>query len=107
MPAQVATRLSALSAACKALEEARKGGKAREARADKALAKLEKAERPDLALPGGATQAPAQTPGTAAPPVWALLLKLQLPFLQPHHCSVHLPWMRLLCRYAGAPMQGE
>ena len=82
----MAARLSALSSACKALQDARKGGKTREARLDKALSRLERTEAPDLAQPGategaaaegGAMQQPAsltkaaQTQATvAAAQVW-------------------------------------
>ena len=81
LPCQVAARLSALSGACTALEEMRKGGKMRETRLEKALSRLEKTEAPELALSGpskeiltkgGATQQPAspmkaaQTQATAA-----------------------------------------
>jgi hypothetical protein len=65
MPVQVSARLTALAAAAKALADARKGGKAREARLDKALAKLDKAERPDLGAGLGGAGAPA-APAPAA-----------------------------------------
>ena len=55
----MSARLTALAAAAKALADARKGGKAREARLDKALAKLDKAERPDLGASLGKNSSPA------------------------------------------------
>ena len=59
VPIQVGARLTALSAAAKALVEVHKGGKAREARLDKALAKLDKTEQPDLGASFGGARAPA------------------------------------------------
>ena len=55
----MSARLTALSAAAKALAEVHRGGKPREARLDKALARLEEAERPDLGDSLGENSPPA------------------------------------------------
>ena len=67
---QVSERLTALKAACTVLE-AKQGGKFGEAKLQKALAKLEKAENPLLSQPSAAAAAPvfasaAESRGQAA-----------------------------------------